>query len=64
MFEGIYGKLCFSEKERSKVGRDYMERVMNEDYVCDHDEEGDVVECLVVCVCREEVLQSSNEMKT
>ena len=37
MFEGIYGKQCFREKERSKVGRDYMERVMNEDNVWDDD---------------------------
>ena len=25
-----YGKLCFTEKEKGKVGKDYMERIMNE----------------------------------
>ena len=27
---GSDGKLCFSEKERGKVWKDYMERIMNE----------------------------------
>ena len=26
---GSDGKLCFSEKERGKVWKDYMERIMN-----------------------------------
>ena len=27
---GIDGKLCFSEKERGKVWKNYMERIMND----------------------------------
>ena len=26
---GSDGKLCFSEKERGKIWKDYMERIMN-----------------------------------
>ena len=29
--KGCDGKLCFSEKERGEVLRDYMERIMNEE---------------------------------
>ena len=61
---GSDGKLCFSEKERSKVWKDYMERIMNEENDWDHNEKGDAVEGPVVCVGREEVLQALNEMKT
>ena len=43
-------KLCFSDKERGKVWKDYMERVMNEENDWDHSVEGDAVEGLVVCV--------------
>ena len=28
---GSDGNLCFSEKERGEVGKDYMERIMNEE---------------------------------
>ena len=28
---GSDGKQCFSEKERGKVWKDYMERIMNEE---------------------------------
>ena len=28
---GSDGKLCLSEKERGKVWKDYMERIMNEE---------------------------------
>ena len=50
------GKLCFSEKERGKVWKDYMERIMNEENDLDCNVEGDAVEGPVVCVGREEVL--------
>ena len=56
-------KLCFSEKERSKVRKDYVECIMNEENYCDHNVEGDTVEGSVVCVSREEVLQALNEIK-
>ena len=60
------GKLCFSEKERCKVWKDYMERIMNEEIDWYHNVEGDAVEGPVVGVSREEVRevpQASNEMK-
>ena len=55
------GKLILCERERGKVWMNYMERIMNEENDWDHNEEGDAVEGPVVCVCREEVLQASNE---
>ena len=38
---GSDGKLCFSEKERGKVRKDYMERIMNEENDWDDKVEGD-----------------------
>ena len=61
---GSDGKLCFSEKERGKVWKDYVGRIINEENDCEHNVEGDAVEGPVVCVGREEVLQALNEMKT
>ena len=61
---GSDGKLCFSENERGKVWKDYMEMIMNEEINWDDNVEGDAVEGPVVCVSREEVLQMLNEMKT
>ena len=57
-------KLCFSEKEEGIVWKVYMERLMNKVNDWDHNVEGDAVEGSEVCVCREEVLQALNEMKT
>ena len=56
--------MCFSEKERGKVWKDYMEGIINEENYWDHNVEGDAVEGPVVCVSREEVLQALSEMKT
>ena len=56
--------LCFSEKERGKVWKDYLERIMNEENDGKHNVEGDAVECPVFCVSREEGHQALNEMKT
>ena len=42
-------KLCLREKERGKVWKDYMERIMNEENDLDHEVEGDAVEGLIVC---------------
>ena len=50
---------CFSEKERGKVWKDYMERIMNEE----NDWDCNVKREAVVCV-RREVHQALNEMKT
>ena len=44
---------CFSEKERGKVRKDCMERIMNEENDWDHNVEGDSVEVPVVCVSRD-----------
>ena len=52
---GNDGKLCFSEKERGKVWKDYMERIMNEE------NDGKNMEGPEVCVSREEVPQALNE---
>ena len=47
---GIDGTLCFSEKERGNVWKDYMERIMNEGSDWDHDVDGDAVEGAVMCM--------------
>ena len=61
---GSDGKLCFSEKKRDKVWKDYMERIINEDNDWDHNVEGEAVEGPVACVGRDNVLQALNEIKT
>ena len=61
---GSDGKLCISEKERGKVWKDYMERIMNEENDWDRNVEEDAVEGPVVCVGREQVLQALNELQT
>ena len=61
---GRDGKVYFSEKERGKVWKNYIERIMNEENDWDHNVEGDAVEGPVVCVSREDELQALNEMKT
>ena len=58
------GKLCFNEKERGKVRKDYMERIMYEENDWDHNVEEYTVEGTIVCVCREGVLTTLNEMET
>ena len=50
---GSDGKLCFSEKERGKVLKVYMERIMIEENDYDCNVEGDAVEGPVVSVSRE-----------
>ena len=51
--KGSDGKLCFSEKEKCKVGKDYMEMIMNKENDWDCNVEGDGVEGPVVCISRE-----------
>ena len=48
---------CFSEKERGKVWKDYVEGIMNEEFDLVHNVKGDVV----VFVGREEVLWALSE---
>ena len=57
-------KSCYSEKDRGKLWKDYMERIMNEENDLDCNVEGDAVIGPVVCVGREEVLQALNDIKT
>ena len=45
---GSDGKLCFSEKERGKVWKNYMEKIMIEGNDWDHNVEVDAVEGPVV----------------
>ena len=61
---GSDGKLCFSEREKGKVWKDYMERIMDEENDWDCSAKGDAVEGPVVCVSRQDVLQALNEKKT
>ena len=49
---GSVGKSCFSEKERGKVWKDYMVRIMNGENDSDHNVDGDAVEGTVVNVSR------------
>ena len=56
-------KHCFSEHERAKVLKDYIERIMNEEHDLHHNVEGDVVEDPVVCVSRDGVFQELNESR-
>ena len=56
-------KLCFSEIERGSLDGLHGKNV-NKQNVWDHNMEGDAVEGPVVCVGRQEVIQTSNEIKT
>ena len=49
--KGSDGKLCFSEKERDKILKNYMEGIVNEENDLDYNVEGDAVGGPVVCVC-------------
>ena len=48
--------LCFSEEERGKIWKDYMERILNEESDLDHNVERDVVGP-ADCMSRDEVVQ-------
>ena len=61
---GSDGKVCFSEKERGKVWKNYMERIVIEENDWDHNVDRDAVGGSVVCISIEEVLQTLSEMKT
>ena len=56
---GSDGKLCFSKKERGKVWKNYMERIMYKENYWDQnvEEEEEAVEGPVVCISREEMLE-------
>ena len=48
----MYVVSCLSEKERGKMWKDYMERIINEENDWDHNVIEDAVEGPVVCVSR------------
>ena len=56
-------KLCYNEKERGKVWKYYIERIMNEENDWDPNVEEDAIEGQVICVSREEVFLALNENK-
>ena len=49
-------KLCFSERKRGKIWKDYIERIMNEENDWHRNVKGDVVEVPVECVCEDEAV--------
>ena len=49
---------CVSVRQK-EVWKDYIERIMNEENDCDHNVEGDAVDC----VSGEEVMQALDEMR-
>ena len=56
--------MCLIENEVVNVWKDYIIRIMNEENDCDRSVEGDAVEGPVDCVCRDEEVQSYDEMMT
>ena len=49
-------KLCFREKERGIVWKDYMEKIMNEEIDGDHSVKRDAAEGAVIPISRDEVV--------
>ena len=60
---GSEGRLSFSEKDREKVWKEHLERIMNEENEWDLNVEEDLVEGPVERVSREEVVKVMGEMK-
>ena len=60
---GSDGKLCFSEKERGTIWKDYVEWIMNKENDWVHVVDRDAVESPVDCSKRCEVVLSLYEMK-
>lgn len=61
---GSDGKLNFSERDRGKVWKEHMEKIMNEENEWDQEVEADLVEGPVERVSREEVVRAIREMST
>ena len=57
------GRLNFSEKDRGKVWKKYMERIMNEENEWDQNVKTELVEGPVERISREEVVKAIREMK-
>ena len=60
---GIDGKLNFSEKDRGKVWKEHMERIMNKENEWDQNVKAELVEGPVERVSREEVVKAIRKMK-
>ena len=60
---GSDGRLSFSEKDRGRVWKEHMERIMNEENEWDQRVEANLVEGPVERVSREEVVEAIGEMK-
>lgn len=58
-----FGKLCVDERERAKVWKDHMEKVMNEENEWDGDVAIDVTHGPIKMVTREEVEEAVKAMK-
>ena len=54
---GIAGRLNFSEKDRGKVWKEHMEKIMNEENEWDQNVKAELVEGPVERVSREEVVK-------
>ena len=61
---GSDGRLSFSEKDRGRVWKEHMERIMNEENEWDQRTEAAMLEGPVEKVSREEVVRAMREMKT
>ena len=57
------GRLSFSEKDRGRVWKEHMEKIMNEENEWDQKVEADPVEGPVEGISREEVVKAIKEMK-
>ena len=60
---GSDGRLSFSEKDRGRVWKEHMEKIMNEENEWDQSAEADLVEGPVEGVSREEVVKAMKKMK-
>ena len=57
------GRLVVSEKDRGKLWKEHMEKIMNVEYEWDQKVEADMVEGPVEGVTDEEVMEAMNKMK-
>ena len=61
--KGSDGRLNFSKKDRGKVWKEHMERIITEENEWDQNEKAELVEGPVIRVSQEEVLKAIREMK-
>ena len=61
--KGSDGRLNFSEKDRGRVWKEHMERIMNEEYEWDQNVQADLVDRPVERISREEVVKALGKMK-